>query len=181
MYHIRSVASVILHTLYMYHIRSVASLATPYFTALSHKQYDLQRKCIGHKIYFVLNISHSKKNWLRYYHTCTYIGLHVKYPLFLSNFNETWIFLKDLKKILNYQILWKSVQWEPSCSTRAEEWMDEQTDRQTWRSWYSLLTIWQMPKNKGCVADDLDNKYYRENSYNSSCHTDYSIHEHEAY
>ena len=27
-----------------------------------------------------------------------YIGLHVKYPLFLSDFNETWILQTDLKK-----------------------------------------------------------------------------------
>ena len=27
-----------------------------------------------------------------------YIGLHVEYPLFLSNFNGPWIFSTDLKK-----------------------------------------------------------------------------------
>jgi hypothetical protein len=36
-----------------------------------------------------------------------YVGVHVKYPLFLSDFNETW-----------------SVQWEPSCSMQT----DGQTD-----------------------------------------------------
>jgi hypothetical protein len=49
-----------------------------------------------------------------------YIGLRVKYPLFFSDFSETWIFLTDFQKILMYQILWKSVQWEPSCAMRTE-------------------------------------------------------------
>jgi hypothetical protein len=62
-----------------------------------------------------------------------YIGLYVKYPLFLSAFNETPIFSADLRKFLKCQISWKSVLWEPSCYMR--------TDRQAWRSQQSLLVI----------------------------------------
>jgi hypothetical protein len=56
-------------------------------------------------------------------------GLHVKCPLFLSDFNETWISSTEFrKKIHKYQISWKSFQWEASCSMRAGRRTDGQTD-----------------------------------------------------
>ena len=54
-----------------------------------------------------------------------YIGLHVKYLLVLSDFNGTWIFSADFRRILKNKISRKSVHWEPSCSTRT----DGRTDR----------------------------------------------------
>ena len=59
-----------------------------------------------------------------------YIGLHVKYRVFLSGFNEYWIFSGQiLKKSLIRQISWESVKWEQSCSTR----MGRRTDGGTYR------------------------------------------------
>jgi hypothetical protein len=36
-------------------------------------------------------------------------GIHVQYPFFLSDFNESSIFWADFQKILEYPILLKSV------------------------------------------------------------------------
>jgi hypothetical protein len=57
--------------------------------------------------------------------TDRYYGLHAKYSLFLSDFNEAWISSTDFQKVFKYEISWKSIQGEPSCSTET----DGRTDR----------------------------------------------------
>jgi len=54
----------------------------------------------------------------------------LKYPLFLSDFNENWIFSTFLRKILKYQISLKHVQWEPSTT---------QTDGRTDMTFFNIL------------------------------------------
>ena len=71
-----------------------------------------------------------------------HIGLHVKYPLYLSDFNETWIFLTGFKKIPKYQISWKFFQWELSCSMHTKH---------TWRSWDSFIILRERLKTQTTV------------------------------
>jgi len=110
----------------------VANVAATHFSTLSRKRHDLRENVLGHAMcvfifskIFVLNLYHSKKNLARYYHK--YACLHVQYPLLLSDFIETWIFQTQFRKILKYQIWWKSVQWEPRCSMRTGGRTDKQT------------------------------------------------------
>jgi hypothetical protein len=58
-----------------------------------------------------------------------YIGFYIKYPLFLSDYNESWIFSTDFRKIIKYQISWKSLYLESTSSMRTDGWADRQTDR----------------------------------------------------
>jgi len=53
-----------------------------------------------------------------------YTGFHVKYPLCLSDFNESFIFSTHFRKILRYQTWWKSVLWEQICLM----WTKKRTD-----------------------------------------------------
>ena len=78
-----------------------------------------------------------------------YMGIHVKYPLFLSDFNGSLASSTDFwEKRHKYQFLWKSVQWESSCSIR--------TDRQTHmtRLTVAFLNFTKAPKSSNFKVDD---------------------------
>ena len=60
-------------------------------------------------------------------------GLHVKYPLLLSDFNKNRIFSRSFKKALKYQVSLNSVQWKASCFMWTDGRTDGQKERQTGR------------------------------------------------
>jgi len=47
-----------------------------------------------------------------------FVHLHLKYTLFLSNFNQTSNFPERLSKSTQISSFLKIVEWEPSCSVR---------------------------------------------------------------
>jgi hypothetical protein len=98
-------------------------LALTYFSTLSHKRhafwtksYWTQNMCFDFLDNFFLKCfsfyDEVSEIW-----SYKNIGPQVKYPLFLSNLSETWIFSTDWRKMSKHQISWKSVQCESNCST----------------------------------------------------------------
>jgi len=68
-----------------------------YFSALSYKRLDIRKMFLNENVFWfsVHILSESflilrRNEWEVIKHT--YIGLHVKFPLFVPDFNETWIF-----------------------------------------------------------------------------------------
>jgi hypothetical protein len=112
-----SVALVIQHAKRMRRIilSSVARLAVPYFSTLSHKRHDFRKKMLLNiKCVFWFSVQLLSETFLvlRRIHRDIIINVHrssCKVPLLLSDFNGYWIFLTDVRKILKYQISWKSV------------------------------------------------------------------------
>ena len=78
------------------------------------------------QLYIYIVFDHTSLNYI---YICMYISLHVKYPLFLSDCNENFIFTTDSRTILKYKILWKSAQRDQSCSLRTDRQTDRRKDR----------------------------------------------------
>jgi hypothetical protein len=135
------VTVVVQHANRMRHVTfpSVPSPALWHFSTLSHKPHDFRKKKILNikcVFWFYLQILYKIFLILRRTAQDTIISVntpsckvpvhfsYVKVPVHLSYVNEIWIFSTDFRKILKYQISWKSAQWEPSSSMLT----DGQTD-----------------------------------------------------
>jgi len=88
------VALGIQHAMLMRHILSVVCPAVQYFSTLSHKRHGFLKNVFEHEMCvsifyttFILKISHCKRIERDVIKMC--VGLHVKYPLFLSGCKET--------------------------------------------------------------------------------------------
>jgi len=73
-----------------------------------------------------------------------YTGLHVKYRLFLSDFNKTQFLSTDLKKTPKYKISCKLVQWELGSYMGT----DRRMDRRYCGAIVTLYNLANAPKTK---------------------------------
>ena len=130
------VALVIQHAVRMRHIVICGLSGSTIFSTLPHKlQHFRKKKVLNIKCVFWVSLQLLSETFLIVERTERDMIKHLcwsscKVPVVIERFNETWIFSTDFRKARQYQISWKSVQWEPSCSMR----MYGRTDRQTRQS-----------------------------------------------
>jgi hypothetical protein len=128
---------------------SVVSPALQYSCTLSTKRRGFRKKkVIEHKMFldFLYNVSQmflslrrTKRDMIK-----MYIGLHIKYPLFLPDFNINWIFSNTFENTFNYQI-----SWNPPGGNRVVpcEQTGGRTDRHD-EAYSRFSQYWNAPKNK---------------------------------
>jgi hypothetical protein len=117
-------------------LSSVACLVLPYFSTLSYKRQDFrEKKLLNVKCVFWFPVQLLSETFLilSRIQRDIIINVHMslcKVPLLLSDFNETWIFSTDFRKILKKSNLMKI---RPVRGELLHA--DEQTYRQTWWNW----------------------------------------------
>jgi len=122
-------------------LSSVVCPALQYFSTLSHNRHEFRKRTLFNiKYVFWFSIQILLETFLilirngRDMIKKMYIGLHTNCPSFLTAFNENRIFSIDFRKILESQISWKSVQWEPRCSIRKDGWTNMTTPIDAFRN-----------------------------------------------
>ena len=109
-----SVALGVQHAMLMHHIMlsSVACSALQHFSTFTHWRHDSRKKHSWAYNMFWFSLQILSETFLILRRMERYmIRYACRSLLFLSDFNETCIFWTDFRKILNHQILWKSLQW----------------------------------------------------------------------
>jgi hypothetical protein len=131
----RILSLVIQHAKRMRHIilPSVACLAVPQFSTLSHKRHDFGEKMYRTKMCFWFALQLLSQTFLiigRIQRDTKKMCVrpHVEPPLSFQTLIKYEFSQTHFRKILKYQIPWKSVQWEPTCSMQTERQADGRTD-----------------------------------------------------
>ena len=103
------------------------------FSTLSKKRHDFREKDFEHKIrififseILVSSISHCENSSAKCYHKRTRVFMYV--PVILVRLKKKLQFSRQILEKYSYEILQKSVHWEPSCSKRTDGRTDGQTD-----------------------------------------------------
>jgi hypothetical protein len=114
------------------------------------KETIFEKKMVEHKMWvlishtkFILNISHSEKNWARYdknVHRSTR-----KVPVIIIGFERKLNLLDILPKKNTKIPIFMKMRLE-----EVELFHEEMTDGQTWRSWVPFSNFWKEPKRK-CI------------------------------
>ena len=126
----------------------VACLDLPWFSALARKWHAFRERIIEHKMrVFILSTILSETFFLlRIIQRSTvtmYVRIHVKYLLFLSDFNETWIFSTYFKKYSN-------INFHENPSRGSRVFPCQQTSMTkltvTFRNFAKLLKNWTFPQ-----------------------------------
>ena len=79
--------------------------------------FEKKKKVIEHKMRVLISVGLLSQTFLivrGIERDVIKICLHVKHPIFVPDFGETWIFLAGFRKILRCRISWKSFQEETS-------------------------------------------------------------------